>query len=259
MSTPDNTNISTTTTVPTRRYKIDSIIQPLQRNERPLTWGLNASAHPLCIEALRNPYNNFRQQLMNELEHCVAYVYPYEFLHVTACSPAPFTHTTIKYGDKDTELYEQAFIKGMQQECVPGKNDFPSEPFPLIYKKPRLETAAAIFEVEDPTNALPRIRAALTRAGQHPDVLPYTTAAAMRTPGIVHCTFIRFHSLPTDETITDDDIAKKFKKIADTWEPVTIMADSLWLVKEIHPYMHLNLWSGAEHENCVIGRFPYHQ
>lgn len=242
---------------PARRYKVDPIVQPLQRGERPVTWGLNASAHPLCIENLREPYNHFRKLLETNLQDCGAYVYPYEYLHVTACSPAPFTHTTIKTGDTETSIYEEAFLKGMREECVPGKNDFPSAPFPLIYKKPRLESAAAIFDVEDPTHALPRIRTALSRVAQHPDMVPYTTAAAMRTPGIVHCTFIRFFSSPQDPSITDDEILARFQKLADQWEPVTIMADALWLVKEIHPYMHLNLWSGAEHETCVIGKFPY--
>lgn len=255
-----------------RRYKVDPITTTLATGGRPDTWGLNASAHALLPPALREPYQQFAEQLSKSIEGSGAYVYPYEYLHITASSPAPFTHTTIS-GAEQIE-FESAILQAMRDECIPtsalglqptddstasacrGYSAWPSSQFPLIYENPRLESAAGIFFVTDPEKGVERVRQCLKRVYEHPAVAAWASKAQWRTPGIVHSTFLRFGSAP-DPDITDDDIASRFQDAAKTWSPVTVVADSLVLVREIKPYMHLEVGKGSVHEQCVIGDFPF--
>jgi hypothetical protein len=239
---------------PGRRYKVDAVTADLAAGAAGPVWGLNVSAHALEPEPLRAPYAALASALTAALAPAAGYVYPFAHLHVTAASPAPFTHATLDASD--AAEYEAAFLAALAEEAVPGRGGFPDAPFPLIYGRPRLDAAAGIFVVDDPTGAMPRVRAAIARAAARPEVAKFAARAAMRTPGIVHCSFVRFGAPPA-EGFSDDDIAAAFDAAAAAWEPVTIVARELLLVREVRPYLHLDLGPGGADEACIIGRFPY--
>jgi hypothetical protein len=244
--------------LPPRRYKVDSIAGALAGGARPATWGLNLSAHQLAPETLRAPYTAFHARAVSALSGTGAYVYPFEYLHITAASPAPFTHTTLSPETDPEEVgaFEAAVLRVLREQCVPGRDGFPSQPFPLIYENPRLEAAAGFFLVTDPTGGVARVRKAIRRCLDSPDLAPYLDKAQPRVPGIVHSTFIRF-AAPPDEGVTDEDVAARFEELAKTWEPVTVLADALVLVREIVPYMHLELHQGGRNQECAFAYFPY--
>jgi hypothetical protein len=146
----------------------------------------------------------------------------------------------------------------MREECVPGKDGFPDSPFPLIYDTPRLDPAAGIFLVSDPTGAIARIRAILARVYARPELAPYLAKTLPKSPNIIHSTFLRFATPPTDPGVTDDEIARRFEEaVVKSWEPVTVMADALLLVREVRPYMHLALGAGEADEGCIVAALPY--
>jgi hypothetical protein len=239
-----------------RRYKVDPITARLSSGERPLTWGLNVNAHRMQPEPLRAPYEALRASASAALAGTGAYVYPFQHLHITVSSPAPFTHTTIVDEAARAEA-ERVVLQVLQEECVPGKDGFPDAPFPLIYERPRLDPNAALFQIGDPTSAIPRIRAALARCYARPELAPYVATLVPRTPGIVHSTFVRFAEAPADG-VTDDDIAQRFEEaVVKVWQPVTVMADALRLVREVRAYMHLAMGPGEADDGNILAAIAY--
>lgn len=239
-----------------RRYKVDPVTTRLARGERPLTWGLNVNAHRMQPEELRAPYQALRASASAALAGTGAYVYPFEHLHITVSSPAPFTHTTI-VDDAARAEAERAVLKVLREECVPGKDGFPDAPFPLIYERPRLDPNAALFQIGDPTGAIARIRAAVARCYARPELAAHVATLVPRTPAIIHSTFVRFAEAPADG-VTDDDIAQRFEEaVVKVWQPVTVMADALRIVREVRAYMHLAMGPGEADDGMILATINY--
>ena len=254
---------------PTRphvRFAVDAITQGLVRDgEDATTFGLNANLFDMEQPALREPYARLRAAMAAALEGCGApYIYPFAHLHVTAASPAPFTGQELDAAAGERAAFEAAFIAAMRDECVPEKG-FPSSPFPIVVgEQVRLDPTCGILLCGDPTGAVERVRACLRSCMTHTAVMALgagvVARAAFKHPRIVHASFARFTAEPS-AAVSDDEIAARFAAVAATWEPVTVMADALYLVREIRPYMHLHIGPrggpAGPDAGCVALRVPY--
>jgi hypothetical protein len=244
----------------------------------PDAWGININAASPPPETLRAPYERLRQALLAALERAGAYVYPFDFLHVTVASPVPFTAGSI-VDEREQRRLELAWLQAMRDCCVPQAG-FPAEPFPLTFARVRLDRAAAIFEVEDPTGAIARCRAIVRQCLQHAaltdaaavvsadgcsggspdaaaggDPVPVLVArSGFKIPNIIHSTFLRF-AAPADAGVSDADVEAAFAGVAAQWAPVTVMCDRLLLVREAAPYMHLAL--RGRNADAIIAELPF--
>lgn len=258
-------------------YKADPTAAKLYANERPVTWGLTFVAHTYEVSELRDPCNRLRRDLCSALEGSGAYVYPYEYLHITMSSVAPFTHTRLQ--EPGRTALEHAWADAVLSHVV-HHPAWPRAPFPLIYHSLKLEQTAAFFMVQDPTGAVGRIREIIKEVAALPSIAAYAAEAQHKTPGIIHSTIMRFtrrpsdapeqQSGPTGASMSDEEVKAKFEAVACTWQPVTIMADALLFIRERVPYMHLDIGPGLAgrptagvHEgkdrDCIVGAYPYKQ
>jgi hypothetical protein len=207
-------------------------------------WGLNLNLASPPPEALRAPYERLAAAVAAQpaLADPAAgvYVYPFHTLHITCASPAPFTHARVPPSER--AAFTAAWAAALREACTPEAG-FPTAPFPLVYGRPTLEEAAAIFRCADPTGAVGRIRACIRAAATaRPELL---AAHGFRTPNIVHVSFLRFGGAapPADEAA----VRAAYADAAQSWpeEGVTVWCDALRLVDECAIYMHLHL-EGAD-------------
>ena len=280
--------------------KADAITQRLVAEGRAAsTWGLNANLFDMEQPALRAPYAALAAALREELAAAcgerfaaeAAYVYPFEHLHVTAASPAPFTATTLAAEGGERAAFEAAFLAAMKDECVPARG-WPDAPFEvLVGAEVRLDPACGIMLCGDATGAVPRIRRCLAACMAHPAVAALgggatAARAAFKHPNIGHMSFLRFLVDPAaaaaeaaaaaaaagggssggsggDPAAADAAVRGAFERaVARAWpRPVPVLADALYIVREVRPYMHLFLGPRGgppgEDAGCVAARFPY--
>lgn len=203
-------------------------------------WGLNLNLASPPPEALRVPYERLAAAVKAQPALAAAdagvYVYPFHTLHITCASPAPFTHARVPPGER--AAFTAAWAAALRETCTPEAG-FPTAPFPLVYGRPTLEAAAAIFRCADPTGAVARVRSCIAAAAAaHPEL----AAHGFRTPNIVHVSFLRFGGAapPGDEAA----VRAAYEAAVDAaWPPegVTMYCDALRLVDECAIYMHLHL------------------
>lgn len=223
-------------------FKVDEFTTKLMTGDRGCsdTWGLNINlASPPPVD-LVTAYEPFALRLSDAMKGTGAYVYPSFSLHITTASPAPFTNCHISLAERDS--LRSAWADALR--AVSQDPSWPSAPFPLIYERVTLETAAAIAWVSDPTGAVARIRALIQRAFESEAVQSLPNGLALRSrhriPDIIHTSVLRFGAEPgpgRDEA----SIRAAFDSVASTWQPVTVMCDALRLVEEAALYMHLHL------------------
>ena len=259
------------------------------------TYGLNANLFDMEVEALRAPYAALAAAVREEFAAACGerfareaiYVYPFEHLHVTAASPAPFTHTTLAAapaaaeaaaeggggggsgggGADERAAFEAAYLAAARDECVPAKG-WPAAPFEvLVGAELRLDAACGILLCGDAAGAVPRVRRCLAACMQHPAVAALgegvARRAAFKHPNIVHMSFLRFVGDPAAAEGGDAAIRAAFARaVARAWPtPVRVLADAAYIVRELRPYMHLRIGPRGgppgEDAACVAARLPY--
>lgn len=63
---------------------------------------------------------------------------------------------------------------------------------------------------------------------------------SVHIPDIVHSTVMRHASEPSDASA----LARGLADLSDRWEPARVRVDKVFLVHEVHPYMHLSRTEG---------------
>ena len=198
-------------------------------------WGVNANLLSPPPAALQLPYNRLASALTAALSADGGlYVYPYHALHVTLASPAPFTDTRIT-GDPARAACAAAWRDALR--------DFSLPPFDVTLERLELQQRAAFFVIADPSGGVERLRDAFRNALRlHPALVALGTLATedacFRCPAIVHTTVARFAA---PSTLPPEEVRQRFDAVADSWGPVTLRVDSVVLVEEAVPYMHLRL------------------
>jgi hypothetical protein len=229
----------------------------------PESWGLNLNLASPPPKELVDAYEVLRRELSATMRGSGAYLYPAEFLHCTAASPAPFTACGLA-SDEERGRYERAWAQALRDCCEPDAG-YPAAPFPLIYARASLGNAAGIFEIEDPTGAVARVRSVVRACMDHPALAELDASVGeaggivarggFKVPGIIHSTFLRFGA-PAEPGVADAAIQADFEAaVAAAWKPVTVMCDRLLLVRETVPYMHLHL-RGAD-VGAIIAELPF--
>jgi len=258
----------------------DAITQRLVAEGRAAsTWGLNANLFDMEMEPLRAPYAALAAAMTEEfaavgLDESVVYVYPFEHLHITAASPAPFTHTTLATAEARA-AFEAAYVAAARETCsaaVAGsEGEWPAAPFEvLVGAELRLDAACGILLCGDAAGAVPRVRRRLAACMRHAAVAALgeaaAAAAAFKHPSIVHMSFLRFLRAPGAAAAAaggDAAVRAAFARAAArAWPaPVAVRADALYLVRELRPYMHLRVGPRGgppgEDAACVVARLPY--
>ena len=220
--------------------------------EIPSVWGINLNAASPPPEALRIPFVALASKLEALLAPAGIYVQPFHALHITVASLVPFSSNSVATCDR--AALTTAWIKALQETCTP-EHGFPDAPGELVFERPTLERAAAIFRVSDPAGLVARARACVRKAyDSHPALRalagPGTPleASDFRMPAIVHSSIMRFVArhpvaatdLPTP-TMSDDEIRAAFESAAAAWVPVRVPFDRISVVLEDVPFMHSDL------------------
>lgn len=208
-------------------------------------------------EALRAPYAELRTRLQAAMRPFGGYVYPFESLHVTVTSQSPFTDSCLAAADRPA--FERAWAEALSSARSSDAR-WPRAPFPLVFRSVRLDANAALFVIDDPTGAIAALRQLLEELARSPALAPYAAAAGMRSPKIVHSTILRFAHPPPAEA-TEEAVRAAFDEAVACWQPVTVQADALLLVREVVPFMHLEVGPGTApagaHADCVLAALPY--
>lgn len=224
---------------------------------RATVWGLNLNLASPPPRALLAAFEPWAAAARAALRGAGAYVYPGFSLHITCASPAPFTNCEVAPGERAALC--AAWAAALREEVAaerrkPGGGEWPAAPFPLVYERVTLESAAAIIRIADPTGAVGRVRALIDRASRHPAVAGLPGGLAERSrhriPGIIHTTVVRFGA-PPDAGVDEAAIRAAFAPLAEGWAPVTVVCDALTLVEEAATYMHLHL-DGADAGRVVL-------
>lgn len=239
---------------------LDTIAIPLARGERPPVWGLNLNAFPQGPDDLKSAYETWLEAAKVELEGTGAYLYPHDYTHVTASSPAPFTNASLaSWSEEERAEYAAAWLIALRETCCAGNAagvEWPDAPFPLVFETLELKDNCAIFSVRDETGGVAKIRAAVAAAARHPALASGRAAellakSGFKTPGIVHSSIMRF-AAPRAEGLSEDDVKERWARAAALWPgPVTVMADKMTYIIEAVPYQHILKGEG------LLGVFPY--
>ncbi len=185
--------------------------------------GLNlAIAWPLPMEAA---YHELKERL--ETLGPEAYVYPYEFTHVTLM-------TLVNFKDHQNPSDEQRrLLADLAPEIVsvlaPAiTNDLQLQPFNVDVGPPVLAPGAAFLPILNPTGEVARLRAMAT------EVLgPILTGHNVNVPGLLHSTFLRFYRRPA----SPGAFAQNFAATAPDLKLGAAAIDQILLTSETKPYM----------------------
>lgn len=235
---------------------LDPIALPLSRNERPATWGLNLNAFPQGQGDLAIPFQAWKDTITPLLSGTGAYAYDPAYLHVTASSPAPFTHAPlVDWTEDEKATYTTHWHSALRKTCVVGGHpSWPSEPFPLTFKTLELHASCAIFMVDDPTQGLRRIREAVAGAAElvaAGPAGPLLAKSGWKSPKIVHSTIMRLVTPPEQGA----NVVEAWGRAAQEWKEVTIMCHQMTFLKEIVPFQHLDPEPNSP--QFVLDTFPY--
>jgi hypothetical protein len=251
------------------RYKIDKLSSPLYHGQRPPVWGLNLNFFQMESEEMREPYMAWREKAIEIMAGTGAYIYPFEHIHVTVASPAPFQHPEHNtWSDAEKMEYTNAWIEALNSNCSANVSlaegsfnaertaaEWPTHPFPMIFHSMELHSSCGVFLLLDPTGSVPRIRRCITRALEHealstgkaPELL---ARSGFKIPSIIHCTVMRL-AVDRDVGMTDDELEAKWDRAASEWTPTTVHADRMILIQERVAYQHIRQSEG------LLAEFPY--
>ena len=234
---------------------VDAIAIPLAAGERPPTWGLNLNVFPQGQADLAAPFAAWKALAAPLLAATGAYLYDTPYLHVTASSPAPFTHAPLaSWSEAERTRYERAWGAALAAVCTRAAcPQWPAAPFPLIFRELQLHASCAIFLVEDPTGAVGAIRECVAAAaalvqGTEGELLG---RSGWKSPKIVHSTIMRIVA-PTEPGV----MQAAWAEAAARWpqEGVTITCKEMVYLREVVAYQHMQ---DPDTPEFVIARFPY--
>jgi hypothetical protein len=184
------------------------------------------------------------------------YLYPTIYLHITL---ATFVRPTKIISDNNNESKDlrQAKKEGALElvrsaSKLPG---WPTEPLQLVVDKAQIGKSAGILLWKDLSGGVAAIRNCLRRASAEVDAsandndTPATTTIVPTIPWIIHSTFLRFSSAPQTpgeklqeafRSRVQEKLGKEFfRTAADDGTTPFLQADTVRLVCESSPYMHL--------------------
>ncbi len=203
--------------------------------------GLVFSAWPLvrCEEggaALLVEYDRFCRRLeaaiLAFLPRC-ALVYPPHALHCTVATLSSFIPSDAIAGEVSTADREAAGLEIIDR--ARSDPEWPSTgPLYLTVDKPTLSDTFVGFFFNQDSPLITAARACLQRASVNS---PF--AASIKMPGIVHSTFLRFAAAVDSNTEESAAFREAFEKIAADWTPIRVRVNSIDLVRESRPYMHM--------------------
>lgn len=249
---------------PDSSFVLDKWAQVLADGAPSDVWGINLNLASPPPETLRVPYTTLAGRLEATLAPAGVYVYPFHCLHITVASLVPFSSNAVTDSAHRAAL-TAAWISALADTCT-TENGFPDAPFELVYGRPTLERAAAIFRIDDTSGSVARIRACVRRAfDTHPALRALAgpdgplAASDFRIPNIVHTSIMRFVRRPRgDEPVaamSDDEIRAAFEAAAAAWEPVVVRVGRITIVREDVPYMHVDLGGADKEKELAEVRF----
>lgn len=145
-------------------FKPDPLAAALASGDRPSSWGLNLNLASPPPPELAAPYERLTAALSTAFAPAGnVHLYPFSSLHITASSPAPFTHCGLDASERAS--YVAKWAAALRDACT-ADNGFPTGPFPVVYERVVLESAAAFFAITDPTGSVARVRACIKRAAE---------------------------------------------------------------------------------------------
>jgi hypothetical protein len=233
---------------------VDLLAVPLARGERPAVWGLNLNAFPQGQADLAAPFAAWKARAAPLLAATGAHLYDVPYLHVTASSPAPFTHPELAgWAPEERARYTAAWRAALAGACSPGCAGWPAAPFVLRFKALELHASCAIFMVEDPSASIAAVRACVAAAAAAVAAGPEGALLARsgwKSPKIVHSTVMRIVR-PTEPGA----MQAAWAAAAAEWplEGVEVTCREMVFLEEVVPYQHLDP-DPAAYELC---RYPY--
>lgn len=228
-------------------WQPDPLFAPFAEGRGVNTWGLNIVAWAAALDppaddeptSFRAVYEKWRATAELELEGTGAFVYPWEALHVTAMTPAPFPaeEKRADWTENDREILTATWANIMHASQHDSAR-WPEKPVELIFTTPRLIRGVGILQVIDQTGAVGKVREALSRAAKPSEMWGYAgrsntlrESSGEKTPSIVHSTVMRLAS-PRAPGMTDAEITARFGRAAAAWPgPIPVAAKGLWLVE----------------------------
>ena len=231
----------------------DPIAVALAAGDRPRVFGINANLLSPPPDALAKAYAPLRDALAAAFVLTGVHIYPAHALHVTAANLVPFTQARVP--PESQPAVSAAWSAALTAAAtLPG---WPSAPFPLVARTLRLDACAVILLFDDPTNAVEHIRGCIKQVFDNNASLESAfrplggrAASCYRSPSIIHMTLLRF-TRPMEDAKVEATIGAAFSSVREAWTPLLLKADSLALVREEVPYMHL------DQEACTILRLPF--
>lgn len=225
------------------RYQPDPLFAGVALGRNPPSWGLNyiSWSGSLSRESdsvdFHAAYEAWYLGAVKELKGTGAYLYPFNALHVTISTPAPFPHPGhAKWSTQEREAYREAW-QAVLSDPTPCTSP---TPFKLKVKSLKFSPdGTGIILWEDPSGAMGEVRKCIAaRVASHPawDAIPAARGllptSGFKTPSIVHSTILRL-ALPRDPDVSERDLEAKWERAASLWpasKTLTVTSSSLFLV-----------------------------
>ena len=239
------------------KYVADDLALELKKGIRNVTWGLNLNVFPMGAEELREPYLLWRDRAMEIMEGTGAYITPFEYLHVTAASPAPFRcsgHTS--WTESEKQDFTSAWIEALNDNCTAKEptSEWPRRPFQLILNRLELHSSCGIILLDDPTDSVSNIRKCVAKCQNH-RALSTDRAKGLfehsgfKTPSFIHCTVMRLAG--DSAAFSPEAVEAKWAKAASVWKSAVVNADRMTLLQERVAYQHF------DNSEALLAEFPY--
>jgi hypothetical protein len=225
------------------KYAPDPVFAGVALGRNPPSWGLNyvswsgSLSREVDSKDFRAAYESWYMGAVGELKGTGAYLYPFNALHVTVSTPAPFPHPGhATWGAREREAYREAWQAVLTE---PSPCSAPA-PFQLRVKALRFSPdGTAIILWEDPSGAMGEVRKCIAaRVASHPawEASPMAQGllptSGLKTPSIIHSTILRL-ALPRDPGMSDRDLEAKWDRAAALWptsKTLTVTSSALFLV-----------------------------
>ncbi len=233
---------------------MDALAVPLARGERPAVWGLNLNAFPQGQADLGAPFTAWKARAAPLLAATGAHLYDVPYLHVTASSPAPFTHGELaSWTPAERARYTAAWRGALGAACAPGSPGWPAAPFVLRFRALELHASCAIFMVEDASGSIGAVRECVARAAAAVAAGPEGALLARsgwKSPKIVHSTVMRIV-----RQTEPGAMQAAWAAAAAQWpaEGVDVTCSEMVFLEELVAYQHLD----PDPRAFEICRFPY--
>lgn len=250
-SAPDAAAASAGGSAPASRFRLDALAVPLARGERPATWGLNLNAFRMGRGAggFRDAYEAWAARARELLAGTGAYVYPYDFVHVTVASPAPFTHAPLASWSAEERAAYAAAVAGALRSVAAADARWPVAPFDLVPARLELHASCGVLMFDDPAGGVEALRRCVDAARADARLAPGTRAGGLRArsgdkqpaSGFVHSTVMRL-ARERAPGVTDEDVAAAWARAAAAWPwgGARARCDELVLVEEVVAYQHMD-------------------